>query len=301
MKRSCLLLFTLAALLPAAAQRIDRSAADRHAVGRADTTRYAARPADTTRYGAARAEAADTIRYAAEPTDATRSDSVEHAGLTAAVESLLSAADRLASIADSLRTAADSLRALESPAPTAACVADAAIARAAAELPAATAGIPSDEEFRRTRQRFLPMRRRMDREIGKLKYAYKGELIMGFTASYGTLSSDETDFWLVLDNINASGTIATASSRFGSNNIYWATKTTFRSRSPTWICRAAISRSASSTAPTRVSTRKDVSASSPNWTSPTPREPRASPTSRATKRATRAARTRNSNSPSTRA
>ncbi len=215
MKRSCLLLFALAARLPAAAQRIDRSAAGRHAVGRADTTRY----------GAARAEAAEANRYAvaptharryaAEPTDAPRSDSVEHAGLTAAVESLLSAADRLASIADSLRTTADSLRALESPAPTAACVADAAIARAAAELPAATAGIPSDEEFRRTRQRFLPMRRRMDREIGKLKYAYKGELIMGFTASYGTLSSDETDFWLVLDNINASGTIATVKPFFG--------------------------------------------------------------------------------------
>lgn len=213
MKRSCLLFFALAALLPAAAQRIDRSAAGRHAVGRADTIRYAARPAGATRYGADAPTHAR--RYAAEPTDATRSDSVEHAGLTAAVESLLSAADRLASIADSLRTTADSLRALESPDPTAACVADAAIARAAAELPAATAGIPSDEEFRRTRQRFLPMRRRMDREIGKLKYAYKGELIMGFTASYGTLTSDETDFWLVLDNINASGTIATVKPFFG--------------------------------------------------------------------------------------
>ena len=37
--------------------------------------------------------------------------------------------------------------------------------------------------------RFLPTRRRMDREINKLKFAYKGEVMMGLTASYGTLST----------------------------------------------------------------------------------------------------------------
>lgn len=59
------------------------------------------------------------------------------------------------------------------------------------------------------RQRFLPTRRRIDREINKLKFAYKGEVMMGLTASYGTLSSDDTDIMLILDNINASGTVAT--------------------------------------------------------------------------------------------
>ena len=59
------------------------------------------------------------------------------------------------------------------------------------------------------KQRFLPTRRRIDREINKLKFTYKGEVIMGLTASYGTLSSDDTDILLILDNINADGTAAT--------------------------------------------------------------------------------------------
>ena len=60
-----------------------------------------------------------------------------------------------------------------------------------------------------TKQRFLPTRRRIDREIDKIKFAYKGEVMMGLTASYGTLSSDETDYMLILDNISASGKVAT--------------------------------------------------------------------------------------------
>lgn len=59
------------------------------------------------------------------------------------------------------------------------------------------------------KQRFLPTRRRIDREIDKLKFAYKGEVMMGLTASYGTLSSDDTDIMLIIDGIDASGTVAT--------------------------------------------------------------------------------------------
>lgn len=55
---------------------------------------------------------------------------------------------------------------------------------------------------------FLPTRRRIDREINKIKFAYKGEVMMGMTASYGTLSSDDTDILLILTDIDASGTIA---------------------------------------------------------------------------------------------
>lgn len=56
---------------------------------------------------------------------------------------------------------------------------------------------------------FLPMRRRIDREVNRGRFAYKGELIIGLTASYGTMSSDDTDFMVILDNINLDGTIAT--------------------------------------------------------------------------------------------
>ncbi len=78
----------------------------------------------------------------------------------------------------------------------------------------APAPAPASEEKPR-KQRFLPVRRRMDREINKVKYVYKGEMMMGLTASYGTLSSDDTDFMVVLDNINADGTIATVKPYFG--------------------------------------------------------------------------------------
>lgn len=69
---------------------------------------------------------------------------------------------------------------------------------------ALAAGRPEGENHR-----FLPTRRRIDREIDKIKFAYKGEVVMGLTASYGTLSSDDTDYMIILDNINASGTVAT--------------------------------------------------------------------------------------------
>ncbi len=80
---------------------------------------------------------------------------------------------------------------------------------------ARTDSATADDEFRRTRQRFLPMRRRIDREIGKVKYAYKGEVMLGLTASYGTITSEDTDFWVIVDNIDAEGTTATVKPFFG--------------------------------------------------------------------------------------
>lgn len=80
---------------------------------------------------------------------------------------------------------------------------------------ARTDSAAADDEFRRTRQRFLPMRRRIDREIGKVKYAYKGEVMLGLTASYGTITSEDTDFWVIVDNIDAEGTTATVKPFFG--------------------------------------------------------------------------------------
>lgn len=58
------------------------------------------------------------------------------------------------------------------------------------------------------RKRFLPTRRRMDREINKIKYAYRGEIMLGTTASYGTLSTDEADVWTIVSNISAEGAVA---------------------------------------------------------------------------------------------
>ena len=77
------------------------------------------------------------------------------------------------------------------------------------------ATVVADDEFRRSRQRFLPMRRRIDREIGKVKYAYKGEVMLGLTASYGTITSEDPDFWIIVDNIDAEGTTATVKPFFG--------------------------------------------------------------------------------------
>ena len=67
----------------------------------------------------------------------------------------------------------------------------------------------------RPRQRFLPMKRRIDREINKIKFAYAGEIALGLTVSYGTLSSDDTDFLLILDNLNLEGSVFTINPSVG--------------------------------------------------------------------------------------
>lgn len=64
-------------------------------------------------------------------------------------------------------------------------------------------------------RRFLPRSRRVDREIDKGHFAYKGEVILGLTASYGTLTSEDTDFMTILDNINLDGAIASVKPFFG--------------------------------------------------------------------------------------
>lgn len=49
---------------------------------------------------------------------------------------------------------------------------------------------------------FLPMRQRIDRNIDQNKFVYKGEVMLGLTASYGSLKSEDSDLMLLLDNIN---------------------------------------------------------------------------------------------------
>lgn len=59
------------------------------------------------------------------------------------------------------------------------------------------------------RSHFLPMKRRIDREINKIKSLYKGEILIGLTASYGTVKADDAEWMLILDDINLKGTMTT--------------------------------------------------------------------------------------------
>lgn len=73
----------------------------------------------------------------------------------------------------------------------------------------------AEKRARKAETSFLPTHRRIDREINKNKFVYKGEVMLGITASYGTISSDDSDFLLVLEHINADGTMATVKPFFG--------------------------------------------------------------------------------------
>ena len=50
--------------------------------------------------------------------------------------------------------------------------------------------------------RFLPMCQRVDRNIGDNKFVYKGEFMLGLTASYGSISTENSDIMLLLNDIN---------------------------------------------------------------------------------------------------
>ncbi len=56
--------------------------------------------------------------------------------------------------------------------------------------------------------RFMPTSRRIDREINKNKFIFKGETMLGLAASYGTLTSDEADMYTIFENISLDGAIA---------------------------------------------------------------------------------------------
>ncbi|MBR4994852.1 MAG: hypothetical protein IKY82_02195 [Alistipes sp.] len=58
--------------------------------------------------------------------------------------------------------------------------------------------------------------RRLDREIQSgSTFGYRGEWMTGLTASYGTLTSEDSQFWMYLDNINVEGAITTVKPFFG--------------------------------------------------------------------------------------
>ena len=51
-------------------------------------------------------------------------------------------------------------------------------------------------------KRFLPMRQRVNRNIDKNKFVYKGEFMLGLTASYGKLGFDNSDILLLLNGVD---------------------------------------------------------------------------------------------------
>lgn len=79
---------------------------------------------------------------------------------------------------------------------------------AIAALPTADSTVSVPAAAHPAKQRFLPTRKRMDREINKIKYVYRGEIMLGATASYGTLSSEDADIWTLVSNISAEGAVA---------------------------------------------------------------------------------------------
>ena len=74
---------------------------------------------------------------------------------------------------------------------------------------AAAESAAADTQGPRLKRRFLPTSRRIDREINKNRFVFKGETMCGLTVSYGTLSTDEADMFPVLENIGLSGNITT--------------------------------------------------------------------------------------------
>lgn len=49
---------------------------------------------------------------------------------------------------------------------------------------------------------FLPTAKRVDRNVDKVKFVYKNEVMLGLAASYGTLDASDSDLMLLFDDIN---------------------------------------------------------------------------------------------------
>lgn len=58
----------------------------------------------------------------------------------------------------------------------------------------------TSDEVKKTK--FLPMRQRVDRHIDRNKFVYKGEVMLGLTASYGNVKAEDSDLMLLLNDID---------------------------------------------------------------------------------------------------
>ena len=50
--------------------------------------------------------------------------------------------------------------------------------------------------------KFLPMRQRIDRHVDRNKFVYKGEVMLGLTASYGNVKAEDSDLMLLFNDID---------------------------------------------------------------------------------------------------
>lgn len=60
----------------------------------------------------------------------------------------------------------------------------------------------SEADTTMTKTSFLPTSRRIDRQIDRNKFVFKGEVMLGLTASHGRLNVEDSDLMLLLDNID---------------------------------------------------------------------------------------------------
>lgn len=85
----------------------------------------------------------------------------------------------------------------------------------AAETPSVVRIGRADDAPMVIKERFMPTSRRIDREINKNKYVFKGETMLGLTASYGTFNSEDADMFPVFDDIDVKGSVATVNPYIG--------------------------------------------------------------------------------------
>ncbi len=65
------------------------------------------------------------------------------------------------------------------------------------------------------KEKFLPVSKRIDRGINTITYVFKNEIAVGIDVSYGTLSSDDTNLMLLLDDLNFKGSVFTVNPSVG--------------------------------------------------------------------------------------
>ncbi len=84
-----------------------------------------------------------------------------------------------------------------------------------AEAQSILLGIKRDTTSVRRKPGKLIQINRVDREIDKSAFAYKKEWICGISASYGTLTSDDSDIALVIENLKLGGSVVSVKPYFG--------------------------------------------------------------------------------------
>ena len=87
--------------------------------------------------------------------------------------------------------------------------------RAAPKAAPDTALVKPDSVQPAAKRHFMPTRRRIDREMEKNKFVYKGETMMGLTISYGTLNTDNADMFPIFEEIKVGGSIVTLNPYIG--------------------------------------------------------------------------------------